>query len=139
MVTASLRQAKRQYLEMEEVLEEISAELGVEPRRIMLHNRALPKAREMEDLRARIDSLLKENAKLKTQVVDQDAKVKEAEALTAAAFKEKVRAKKEREKAVTMAKKFHAFVGFAGDVVTKARLYDQCMKKPEVVPAPKIL
>ena len=38
-----------------------------------------------------------------------------------------------------MAEKFHAFVGFASDVVTKARLYDECMKKPEVVPTPKIL
>ena len=32
VVAASLRQAKRQYLSMEEALEEISAELGVEPR-----------------------------------------------------------------------------------------------------------
>ena len=124
---------------MEEALEEISAKLGVEPRQIMQHIRALPKAQEMEDLRARIDSLLKEAAELKTQVADRDAKVKEAEALTAAAFEEKVRAQEEREKAVTMAKKFHAFVGFASVVVTKARLYDQCMKKPEVIPVPKIL
>ena len=38
-----------------------------------------------------------------------------------------------------MARKFHTFMGFLGDVVTKARLYDECMKKPEVVPAPKVL
>ena len=31
------------------------------------------------------------------------------------------------------------FVGFVGDVVTKARVFDQCMKKPEAVSAPKIL
>ena len=54
--------------------------------------------------------------------------MKEAEALRAATFEEKVQAQEEREKAVTMAKKFHAFVGFAGNVVTKARLYDKCMK-----------
>ena len=124
---------------MEEALEEISAELGVEPKWIMQHIWALPKAREMEDLRARIDCLFKENAELKRQMANRDAKVKEAEAFTAAAFKEKVWAQEECEKVVTMAKKFHAFVGFAGDVVTKARLYDECMKKPEVVPAPKIL
>ena len=124
---------------MEEALEEISAKLGVEPRWIMQHIRAFPKAGEMEDLRARIDNLFKENAELKTQVADWDAKVKEAKALTAAAFEEKVRAQEEREKAVTMAKKFHAFVGFASNVVTKARLYDECIKKPEVVPSPKIL
>ena len=65
-VATSLRQAKRQYLSMEEALEEISAELGVEPGQIMEHIKALPKAWEMKDLRARIDCLLKENAELKT-------------------------------------------------------------------------
>ena len=38
-----------------------------------------------------------------------------------------------------MAQKFHAFEGYPDDVVTKARLYDECMKKPKVVPAPKVL
>ena len=93
----------------------------------------------MEDLRVRIAGLLKENGELKTQVADQDAKVKEAEALTTGVVEEKTRAEAEREKAVTISGKFFDFVGFAGDVVTKARLYDQCMKKPEVVPVPKIL
>ena len=72
-------------------------------------------------------------------MVDRDAKLKEAEALTATAFDEKVWAHEEHEKAVTMAKKFHAFVGFLGNVVTKARLYDKSMKKLKVVPAPKVL
>ena len=93
----------------------------------------------MEDLRAWIDGLLKENADLQTQVADRDSKLKETEALTVAAFEEKVRAQEECEKAVTTSKKFHAFMGFAGDVVTKARLYNECMKKPEVVPMTKIL
>ena len=105
----------------------------------MQHIRAHPKAREMEDLRARIDGLLKENAELKTQVADQDVKVKEEKALSAAAFEKKVWAQVEREKAVTRAKKFHTFMGFAGDVLTKARLYDEYMKKPKVIPTPKIL
>ena len=65
-VIASLRQVKRQYLGMEEALEEISAKLGVEPKRMMAHIKALPKAWKMEDLRAWFDSLLKENAELKT-------------------------------------------------------------------------
>ena len=63
-VIASLRQPKRQYLGMEEALEEIGTELGVEPRQIMQHIRALPKAQEVEDLRAWIDSLFKENVDL---------------------------------------------------------------------------
>ena len=75
---------------MEEALEEIGTELGVEPRQIMQQIRSLPKAREVEDLRARIAGLLKENGELKTQVADRDAKVKEAEALTAATVEEKV-------------------------------------------------
>ena len=65
--------------------------------------------------------------------------MKEAEALVAAAVEEKVRDEAEREKVATISRKFFDFVGFAGDVVTKARLYNQCMKKPEVVSAPKIL
>ena len=124
---------------MEEALEEIGAELGVEPRQIMQQIRSLPKAWEVEDLRAQIASLLKENGELKKQVADRDAKVKEAEALAAAAIEEKVRAEAEREKAATISRKFFNFVGFASDVVTKARLYDQCMKKPKIVPTPKIL
>ena len=50
-----------------------------------------------------------------------------------------VRVEVEREKWHTVSRKFFDFVGFSGDVVTKARLYDQCMKKPEATLAPKIL
>ena len=52
---------------MEEALEAISDELGMEPRQMLEHIKALPKAWVMEDLRVPIDCLLKENAKLKTQ------------------------------------------------------------------------
>ena len=65
-VARSLQHARSQYLGMEQALEEISSELGVEPRQVVEHIKALPKAREMEDLRARIDCLFKENAELKT-------------------------------------------------------------------------
>ena len=124
---------------MKEVLEEIGSELGVEPKGIIQRIRSLPKAREMEELRAQIVGLLKENADLQTQVVDRDRKVKEAEARAASAEEEKIRTEAEREKWHTTSKKFFDFVGFPGNVVTKARLYDQCMKKPEVEPTPKIL
>ena len=76
---------------------------------------------------------------LKTQMADREDKLKEAEALMTTAFDEKVRAQKEHEKAFTMARKFHAFVGYPGNMVTKARLYDESMKKLEVVPTPKVL
>ena len=85
---------------------------------------SLPKAREVEDLKARIVGLLKENGELKRQVADRDAKVKEAKALASATVEEKVRAEAEHEKAATISRKFFDFVRFAGDVVTKARLYD---------------
>ena len=109
---------------MEEALEEIGAELGVEPKGIMQRIRSLPKAREVEELRARIVGLLKENADLQTQVVDRDRKVKEAEALAVVVVEEKIRAEAECEKAHTISRKFFDFVEFASDVVTKARLYD---------------
>ena len=93
----------------------------------------------MEDLRARIDYLLRENAELKMQVSNRDNKLKDVEALTATIFEEKVWVQEECEKVVTMARKVHAFVGYLGDMVTKVRLYDESMKKPEVVLVPKVL
>ena len=93
----------------------------------------------MEELRAQIAGLLKEIADLQTQVADRDQKVKEVEAQAAVAVEEKIRAEAECEKWHTTSRKFFDFVGFLGDVVTKARLYNQCMKKREVEPARKIL
>ena len=124
---------------MEEPLEEIGSELGVRPNGIIPKIRSLSKAREMEELRARIAGLLKENADLQTQVADRDQKAKEAEARAAAAVEEKIRAKADCEKWHTISRKFLDFVGFSSDMVTKARLYNQCMKKPEAVSAPKVL
>ena len=49
---------------MEEALEEIGTELGVEPRQIMLKIRSLSKARKVEELRNWIAGFLKENANL---------------------------------------------------------------------------
>ena len=59
--------------------------------------------------------------------------------MIAAAFEEKVRAQEDRERAVTMARKFHAFVRYSGDVVKKVRLYDESMEKSEVTPASKVI
>ena len=114
-VLKSMSQVKAQYLAMEDELLEIGRELGMELLKSLEQIRRLPKVREMDELQAQIDYLLKENADLKTQATNQEEKLKEAEALTAAVF---------QEKAVTMARKIHAFVGYPGDVVNKARLYD---------------
>ena len=130
---------KAQYLAMEDELLEIGRELGMEPLKSLEQIWRLSKVREMEDLQAWIDCLLKENPDLKTQTTNREEKLKEVEALTMAAFEEKVRAQENREKAVTMALKFHAFVGYPGDVVNKASLYDDSMGKLEVAPAPKVI
>ena len=91
-VVKSMRQVKAQYLVMEDELLEIGRKLGTEPLKFLEHIRRLTKVREMEDLQARIDCLLKENADLKTQVANWEEKLKEAKGLTTAAFEEKVRA-----------------------------------------------
>ena len=138
-VTRSIRQARMQYESMEEALEQIGSELGVRPNGIIPKIRSLSKTQEVEELRARITGLLKDNAGLQEQVADRDRKFEEAEAQVAAAVEERIRTEAEREKWHRVSRKFFDFVGFAGDVVTKARLYDQCMKKLEAVSAPKVL
>ena len=107
-----------------EALEEIGSELAVAPNGIIPKIRSLPKAREIEELQTQIADLLKENVDLKTQVADRDRKVKEAEARVATTVEEKIRAEAEHEKWHTVSRKFFDFVGFSGDVVIKARLYD---------------
>ena len=132
-------QVKAQYNAMEDELLAIGRELGTEPLNSLEQIKRLLKVREVEDLQARIDCLLKENADLKIQVANREEKLKEVEALTTATFEEKVRAQDEHEKAVTMARKIHAFVGYSDDVMNKAWLYDKSMKKSEIVPAPKVI
>ena len=53
-VTKSIQQARMQYESMEEALEQIGSELRVRPNEIIPTIRTLPKAWEMEELRARI-------------------------------------------------------------------------------------
>ena len=45
----------------------------------------------------------------------------------------------DRDKAVAMARKFHAFVGYLDDVMNKTRLYNDNMGKSDVAPAPKVI
>ena len=70
---------------------------------------------------------------------DWDRKLVEAEVRTAATVEGRIRAEAESTKWHGVSQKFFDSVGFAGHVVTKARLYDQCMKKSEAVSAPKVL
>ena len=145
---------------METALEQIGSELGVSPEEIIPTIRKLPKAQEVDGLRIRIASLISENSRLKTQVADQNrraeaveaqtlvaasqASVAEARAATAearatAAEEAQALAKSENTKWHGVSRKFFDSFGFPGDVVTKARIFDECMKKPEAVSTAKIL
>ena len=77
-VVKSMRQVKAQYLAMEDELLEIGRELGMEALKSLEQIRRLPKVREMEDLQARMDCLLKENADLKTQATNREEELKKA-------------------------------------------------------------
>ena len=145
-VARSIRQARVQYKSMEEALEQIGSELGVRPNGIIPTIRSLPKAREMEELRVRIARLFNDNDGVQAQLADWNQRLEEAEgraaiaeARVAAAEEEWIRAEAKSTKWHGIARKFFNALGFSGDVVTKARLYDECMKKPKAMSAPKIL
>ena len=87
----------------------------------------LPKPQDLADLQAKVDCLLKENGELKTKVEEGEALQKEMEELKdqIAAIEEEVKiARAERDEGKEVAQKIHSFLGFPGDVLNKARLYD---------------
>ena len=145
---------------MEKALEQIGSEVGIGPKEIIPTIRSQPKVQETEGLRVRIASLITENDLLQTQVADRNRRAEAAEAQTlvaaskasaaetraaaaearAAAAKEaQALAESESTKWHGVAQKYFDSFGFSGDVVTKARIFDQCMKKSEAVSAAKIL
>ena len=114
----------------------------------------------MDGLRIRIASLISENSRLETQVADRnrraeaakaqtlvaasqasaaEARAVAAEARATAAEEAQALAKSESTKWHGVSRKFFDSFRFPGDVVTKARIFDKCMKKPEAVSAAKIL
>ena len=68
-----------------------------------------------------------------------EARAAAAEVRAAAAEEARIRTKAESTKWHGVSHKFFDSFGFPGDVVTKARIFDQCMKKPKAVSAAKIL
>ena len=99
----------------------------MEPRHLLEHVQALPKPQDLTDLQAWVDCLLKENGELKTKVEEGEALRKEMMELKdrIAALEEEVKTVwEERDKSKEVAQKIHSFMGFPGDVVNKARLYD---------------
>ena len=159
-IARGFRQARDQYESMETALEQIGSELGVGPEDIIPTIRKLPKAQEVDGLRIRIASFISKNNRLETQVADRNRRAEAAEAQTlvaasqASAAKARAAAAEARAAAVEEAqalaesestkwhgvsRKFFNSFEFPGDVVTKAQIFDECMKKPEVVSAAKIL
>ena len=80
---------------MEEALEQFGSELGVEPEGIIPTIRCLPKAGEVDALRARIAELINDNDCLQTQVADRNRRLEEAEACAAAVEEGRIRAEAE--------------------------------------------
>ena len=68
-----------------------------------------------------------------------EGRIAATKACVAAAKEGQIRAEAESTKWHGVFRKFFNSLGFASDVVTKARLFDECIKKPEIVSAPKIL
>ena len=103
------------------------------PLKVLDAIKQLPKAQDVVDLQARVDCLLKENDELWIKVKEGEAQRKELEEL-----KDRVKAMEgelkstleDRDKAMVMAQKFHAFVGYPGDIVNKARLYEENTGQP---------
>ena len=74
-----------------------------------------------------------------SQALAAEARAAAAEARAAAAEEAQALAESESTKWHGVSRKFFNSFGFPGDVVTKARIFDECMKKLEAVSAAKIL
>ena len=80
-----------------------------------------------------MDCLLKENGELKAKAEEGDALRKEVGELKnriKAVEREVKTARAERDKSKEVAQKVHGFLGYPGDVLNKARLYDHGLKQP---------
>ena len=112
------------------------------PLKVLDAVKQLPKAQDVADLQARMDCLLKENGELRTRVEEGEAQHKELKEL-----KDRVKAievelksiREDRDKAVVMARKFHTFMGYPGDIVNKARLYDESTSQPGTLSGAKVI
>ena len=84
-------------------------------------------------MQARVDCLLKENRELKAKAEEGDVLRKEVGELKnriAVVEKEVKTARVERDKSKEVAQKIHGYLGYPGDVLNKARLYDHGLKQP---------
>ena len=114
---------------MERFIEEISNYMDSESADVMNRIRALPKSKDLTDLQAQMDCLLKENrAKtdkndtLRVENKELKDRMKEAEKEVKAAWTK-------RDKSKEIAQKVSKFLGSLGDVLNKVRLFDHGLKQ----------
>ena len=97
------------------------------------HIKALPKPQDLSDLQAWVDCLLRENGELKAKAEERDVLWKEVGELKnriAAVEKEVKTARAKWDKSKEVAQKIHGYLGYPGNVLNKARLYDHDLKQP---------
>ena len=97
------------------------------------HIKALPKPQDLLDLQARVDYLLKENGELKAKAEEGNVLRKEVGELKnriAVVEKEVKTARAEWDKSKEVAQKIHGYLGYPGNVLKKALLYDHSLKQP---------
>ena len=97
------------------------------------HIKALPKPQDLSDLQARVDCFLRENGELRAKAEESDVLRKEVGELKnriAVVEKEVKTARVEWDKSKEVAQKIHGYLGYPGDVLNKARLYDHGLKQP---------
>ena len=126
-VVQSYKVVKKQFQGMEKLFNSISRYLDAEPGDMLDHIKALPKPQDLLDLQARVDCLLRKNGELKPKAEEGDALRKEVGELKnriAAVEKEVKTARAERNKSKEVAEKIHGYLGYPGDVLNNARLYN---------------
>ena len=132
-VIKSYKVVKAQYQGMEKLLNSISRYLDVELRDMLGHIKTLPKPEDLSDLQARVDCLLRRNGELKAKAEEGNVLRKEVGELKnriTAVEKEVKTARSEWNKSKEVAQKIHGYLGYTGDVLNKARLYDHNLKQP---------
>ena len=132
-VRESYKVVKSQYLVMKCFIEEISNFFDAEPAKVMDRIRTLSKPKDLTDLQARMDCMLKENAELRARVDEGDAlraENKELKNRMKEAKKEVKVARTEWDKSKEIAQKVCKFLGSPSDVLNKARLFDHGLKQP---------
>ena len=93
----------------------------------------------MADRNRRAEAAEAQTLVVATQASTAEARAAAAEVRVATAKEAQALAESESTKWHGVSCKFFDSFGFPGDVVTKARIFDQCMKKPEAVSTAKIL